>query len=203
MSLTPFAEDLTLNEMEVNVREIAIFLTSQGWSLQAIAAACGNFQSECRMNPNNPQRPSGFPTSSTSRAGGFGLPQWTPWYDRYGTWCNDNGIAITATDENPSGQLIPQLLYLEYECVNGWNGGRTWYPNQGYNYTWQQFKASTDDPAELARAFYWQYERSGAQSPTTRPAQATYWYSFLTGTPLNPPPLWLLLKIKRNRRLYL
>lgn len=197
MALTPFNHGLTQDEMEVNALEIAQILLARGWTLNAIAAVLGNFEEECKLNPNDPQVASGFPTAEASREAGFGLPQWDPWYRRYGEWCNARGIAITATDDNPAGQLLPQLEYLDYECTNGWNGGRTWYSNEGYSYSWSAFKASTDDPAVLAKAFYFQYERSGSGG-AGRDVQAVRWFEWLGTQPVTRLPIWLLFKIRAN-----
>lgn len=195
---SPYNRSLTQSEMEENAVIIARMLRASGWTLEAIAGALGNFEAECTLNPNDPESSTGFPTSSASRSHGFGLPQWTPWYNRYGAWCNANGIAISATDENPAGKITPQLAYLEYECVHGYNGGKTWYNNHGYSYTWTQYKMSTDSPETLAKAFYWQYERSGANDPTTRPAKARAWYTFLGGQSLTSLPIWLLFKLSKR-----
>lgn len=192
MSITPYGRGLTLPEMQVNAREIADYLTEQGWSKNAIAAVLGNFQDECALNPNNPQNEGSWP-GSASYSSGFGLPQWTPWYERYGKWCQDQGIAFRPTDDNPSGQIIPQLQYLDHEATNGYSGGATWLNRGGYSYTWEEFKVSTDSPDELARAFYWQYERSGSGDPTERPEYALYWYNFLW------IPTWLLFRLKRKK----
>lgn len=199
MAYTPYNQGLTLAEMEVNAVEIAQILLARGWTLNAIAGALGNFQNECKLNPNDPQKATGFPDSVASREKGFGLPQWTPWYSRYGTWCNMRGIAITATDDNPAGQLLPQLDYLEHECTYGLGEGKkTWYSNHGYSLTWTAYKKSTAEPGWLADAFYWQYERSDADGSTTRPAQAEYWYEFLSGQTFAKLPIWLLFKIRDN-----
>lgn len=196
MAITPFNRGLTQAQMEVNAGEIAQILLARGWSLNAIAAVLGNFEEECKMNPNDPETATGFPTSAASREDSFGLPQWRHWYDRYGVWCNNRGIAITATDDNPAGQILPQLDYLDYECINGWNGGRTWYSNHGYSYSWSAFKRSTDDPAELALAFYWQYERSGSQSGAGRDTKAVKWRIWLDTQHFARLPIWLYFKIR-------
>lgn len=195
---TPYNRSLTQSEMEENALIIAQMLRASGWTLEAIAGALGNFQSECTLNPNDPERATGFPTSSESRTHGFGLPQWTPWYNRYGAWCNNNGIGISATDANPAGKIAPQLAYLEYECVYGYNGGKTWYSNHGYTYTWTEYKTSNDPPETLATAFYWQYERSAAADPGNRPAQARAWYTFLGDHALADIPIWLLFKLSQR-----
>ena len=178
----PYKKALSQSQMETNAIWIGDYLQPQGWSLNAIAACLGNWQSECTLNPNRPQR-STYPTST---GGGFGLPQWTPWFKKYGKWAESNGLYGSASDNNPQGRMEPQLAYHDYECQHGVDGKKTWYNNRGYSYTWSSFKTSTASPEELARAYYWQYERSGANDPGTRPSQARAWYNFLLGQAYNP-----------------
>ena len=183
-----------------NCRWFAWFLLRKPyqWSLQAICAALGNWEVETHLNPNYPQS-ADFPTA---QKGGFGMPQWTPWYDKFGIWVRINyGLVASATDDNPLADFGLQMEYHEYECVNGYNGGKTWYNNGGYSYTWEEWKHSTDDVETLANAYYYQYERSGAGNPGTRPEKAKKWWNYFQE---NPPdkdvPAWLLFKFNERRR---
>lgn len=178
----PYRRALNNEQMQVNAKFIYDYLRSQGWTLNAIAACLGNWESECTLNPNRPQK-SGYPSTTT---GGFGLAQWTPWYKKYGTWCKAQGIGNVANDHNPAGRIEPQIAYHDYECTHGLNGKKTWYANRGYNYSWSQFKVSTDSPETLATAYYWQYERSAANNPGSRPSNARKWYNYLSGQAYNP-----------------
>ena len=178
----PYRKALSAAQMQTNAIWLRNYLQTQGWSLNAIAAGLGNWQSECTLNPNRPQR-AGFPSDGT---GGFGLPQWTPWRKKYGAWCSSQGIGLIANDNNPAGRFEPQIAYHEFECINGIGGKKTWYSSHGYSYTWNAWKTSTDDVRRLATAYYWQYERSAAMNPGSRPDQAAAWYSFLSGQPYNP-----------------
>ena len=180
-----YKKRLTSEEMQVNAKWIYSYLRSKGWSVNAICACLGNWESECTLNPNRPQH-SGFPTDTT---GGFGLAQWTPWFKKYGNWCKAQGIGIVANSNNPSGRIEPQIAYHDYECKYGLNGKKTWYNNRGYSYKWEDFKVSTDSVERLATAYYWQYERSDANNPGTRPSQARRWYNYLANqswTPITP-----------------
>ena len=178
----PYRTVLSSAQMQTNAIWLRNYLQTKGWSLNAIAAALGNWQSECTLNPNRPQH-AGFPND---QKGGFGLPQWTPWGKKYGEWCKSQGIGIIANNDNPAGRFEPQIEYHEYECIHGYQGKKTWYGKRGYNYSWNSWKTSTDSPAILATAYYWQYERSAANNPGSRPSQATAWYNFLTGQPYTP-----------------
>ena len=180
----PYRKALSQSQMEVNAVWLRNYLQNRGWSLNAIAAALGNWQSECTLNPNRPQR-ADFPKSS---GGGFGLPQWTPWKKKYGAWCQSQGIQIQNNDYNPAGRFEPQIEYHDYECRFGLNGKATWYNNKGYHYKWDQWKTSLDSPDTLAIAYYWQYERSGANAPGSRPQNALRWYQYLSGQPFTPIP---------------
>lgn len=184
----------------INSRYFAWFLLRHpyNWSLNAICAALGNWEVETLLNPNYPQS-TNFPTAQT---GGFGMPHWTPWYNKFGMWARINyGLIASATDDNPLADFSLQMEYHEYECVNGYNGGKTWYNNKGYSYSWEEWKHSTDDVETLASAYYYQYERSGAGNPGTRPDKAKKWWDYFQE---NPPdrsiPIWLLFKFKEGGR---
>lgn len=177
-------------EMQRNATVFAAYLGARGWTIEAACAALGNWESECKLNPNYPQN-SGFPTV---RTGGFGLPQWSSWGPKIGNWASENlGITPTATDDNPLADIGVQMDYHDYSATHG-----DWYSNEGYRYTWEGFKTSTDDPRELAAAYYWQYERSGADDPGSRSDQAAAWYEFFGGVlpplPGKKLPIWLLFK---------
>lgn len=184
-----------------NCRYFAWFLLRNPykWSLNAICAALGNWEVETLLNPNYPQS-ADFPTE---QGGGFGMPHWTPWYDKYGMWVRINyGLVASATDDNPLADFALQMDYHEYECVNGYNGGKTWYNNGGYSYSWEDWKKSTDDVETLASAYYYQYERSGAGDPGTRPEKAKkWWYYFQENPPDKDIPAWLLYKFNERRGL--
>ena len=182
--LHPYKKSLGTSGMQQNAIWLRNYLQPRGWSMQAIAACLGNWESECTLNPNRPQR-NGFPDQT---GGGFGIAQWTPWGKKYGSWCKAQGIGLAANDNNPAGRFEPQIEYHDYECRYGVNGGKTWYASHGYSYSWDQFKRATDNPATMAVAYYWQYERSAAGDPGTRPNQALAWYNYLTGQSYSPIP---------------
>lgn len=187
----PYRVYLSQSQMNTNASAFASYLLTQGWTIEAICGALGNWQSECTLNPNYPQRP-GYPTDQT---GGMGLPQWTPWGSRYGAWLIEQGIDSVAEDENPAALIENQIAFHEYSCAYGQGAGKAdWYSNHGYNYTWLEWKQSLDDPGTLARAYYWQYERSAAESVGERANHALEWYNYLDAHPPGPweaPPVWL------------
>lgn len=187
-----YAVAINRTKMKENVDVLYPELKRRGWSDQAIAAALGNWESECTISCNRPQKKTSFPNGT----GGFGLAQWTNYQNKIGWYCR-NVIHIgegTQTATNPWSDYKVQLDYHEWECVNGLQGNpskRTWYAYHGYDYTWSDWKVSTDSPSELAIAYYWQYERSAAADPGSRPDNAEYWYDYigtLSGEP-DPPPV--------------
>lgn len=193
--------NVSANEADAitNCRWFAWFLLQKpySWSLNAICAALGNWEVETYLNPNYPQSKN-FPEA---QMGGFGMPHWTPWYGKIGSWAlNNYGLVASATNHNPLADFALQMEYHEYECVNGYNGGKTWYNNKGYSYSWEEWKHSTDDVETLASAYYYQYERSGAGTPGNRPDLARKWWDYFQE---NPPdkevPIWLLFKFKEGR----
>lgn len=190
----PFGKGLTQSQMEDNATYFANIMRNRGWSDNAIAAVFGNWESECKLNTNYPEKKKNqVEQYPVAKSPGFGLPQWTPWYYKYGKWCELNNIQNVASDDNPAADIIHQLDYHDYECINGYitasgEHSPTWLNRQGYNYTWENFKKSTDSVSELAKAYYWQYERSDAQSVGKRGEQAVKWYNFLHGVSPDPDP---------------
>ena len=126
-------------QMEQNATVFAAYLGALGFTINSACAMLGNWESECRINPNYPTS-ANFPTT---RSGGFGLPHWTPWGRKIGDWALTNlGISPTATDDNPLSAIDVQMLFHEYSATTG----RDWYSNEGFNYTWPGFKKSTESP---------------------------------------------------------
>lgn len=194
MSFVPnnrYRGGLSKSEQDGNVTYMLPLMRAYGWTDESIAAMLGNWQAECRINPNNPQY-SEFPNpryiDGKANYGGFGLPQWTPWSNKIGAYAAAKGIYPDRTNTNPLSDIDLQLEYHNYECINGLpgTGGKTWYSNHGYNYTWSGFTASHDNPYDLAVAYYWQYERSAAMSPGNRGDNALVWYNFIKG--IEPRP---------------
>ena len=170
--------NMTSAEQENNVNIIAAYFRSLGWTDNAIAAMCGNFEIESYINPGQFEIGYNF-----SMSHGFGLVQWTP-ATNFSSWAGSDW----RTNYNK------QLQRIKYEYDNGLQ----WIPVAAYNYmTFAQFAASTQTPEYLVMAFEYSYER-GTPFQAQREAAARKWYNYLQGTPTPGMnlPIWLLFKLR-------
>lgn len=155
---------LTDDEMTVNAKYIYGYLTSRGWTPQAVCGMLGNMETESTINPGIWQN-----LDEGNNSNGFGLVQWTP-ASTYRTWCGNNGLDPSAMDS--------ALQRIEYELANGLQ----YYPTDAYPLTFKEFKVSTKSPSYLAQAFLKNYERPADQDQPARSTQAEKWYARLTGS---------------------
>lgn len=102
---------------------------------------------------------------------GYGLVQWTP-YTKYTEW--------TPVISDPS-TMDHNLERINYEVENEIQ----WIPTQTYNYTFSEFKTSTDTAYNLALAFLANYERPADPNQPYRGNQAEAWFQYLGG--ITPP----------------
>lgn len=175
-------------DRENNVLQIANYFRAKGWTDNAIAAMCGNIQTESYLNPGQYQH--GFPVGTES--GGFGLVQWTP-RTKFSDWAGAGWE--TNYDLQPAR--------IQYELENGLQ----WQYRPGYSegyISFSDFAHSTASTDYLSGAFLYYYEGPAdpAASIALRRSQAAHWYTFLGNTPsptLNIP-VWLLFKIRWKRR---
>lgn len=79
---------LTQGEMESNAKEIYIYLSDKGWTINAISGLLGNMQRESTINPGLWQS-----LKEGNYSGGYGLVQWTP-ATKYTNWAKANGYDI-------------------------------------------------------------------------------------------------------------
>lgn len=178
---------LSKSEQETNATYIYNYLGARGWTVNAIAAALGNFQAESTINPGRYQGDS--PSGS-----GWGLAQWTP-HSKYTNWCDERGLEWSHMDS-----ALERILY---EVENGIQFGST----SEFPMTFKEFTVSTDTPGNLAKAFVRNYERPASvlfgypegetQAEHEAAKAATYakragyaeaWYEFLTGLPAPNDP---------------
>lgn len=166
---------LTTEEMKVNAKYIYKFLTSKGWTINAISGMLGNMQTESNINPGIWQN---LDSGNTSL--GFGLVQWTP-ATKLIEWANSKGISYSDIDT--------QLNRILYEMESGIQ----YYPTDEYPETFKEFSKSTMDVEYLAYTFLNNYERPADRNQPQRQTQARFWYDYLSGiepgepdTPIEP-----------------
>lgn len=174
----PISENryLSLAEMQNNAIYIYWYMSSRGWTLNAIAGMLGNFQTESTINPGIWESLTTDPEAyyaANGRYPGYSLVQWTP-YTKYTNWCDENGL-------DPD-ELESALKRIEYELENGLQ----YYATDSYPETFAEFKVSTKDPYYLGMAFLLNYERPADQNQPARGEQAEYWYTYLSGIDINP-----------------
>jgi hypothetical protein len=155
---------LTKEEMTVNAQYIMSYLTSRGWTRNAVAGMLGNMETESTINPGIWQS-----LQEGNMSGGYGLVQWTP-ASKYTNWADSRGL--------PWGGMGSQLQRIEYEVANNIQ----WISTSSYPLTFSQFKKSTESPEYLASAFITNYERPADPVQPIRSTQARYWYDNLDGS---------------------
>lgn len=140
-----------------NAQYILNYLTSRGWSRNAVCAMLGNMQSESTINPGLWERGGGS---------GYGLVQWTP-STKYTNWADTNGYDW--------GDINGQLERIIWEKDNG----EQWIATGSYPLSFAEFAVSTDSPYNLALAFIRNYERPADANQPNRGTQAEYWFNNL------------------------
>ena len=182
---------LSQSEMENNAQIIYYYFISRGWTINAIAAMCGNMQVESTINP-------GLWEGLSPYNGGYGLVQWTP-YIKYSNWAGN--------DWDSDHDL--QLDRIQYELLNGlqWDSARgdNESGSNTFYQTFQDFTQSTLTPSILANQWCYKYEYPATRPQPIRGTYADQWYQFFSGLPPTPPgpsptavkrdfPIWLLNK---------
>ena len=168
---------LTEDEKKNNAYMFYYAMTSYGWTLNAIAGALGNIESESGINPGIWQNLYPDP------ANGYGLVQWTP-STNYTNWAESNGYAID------DGQ------WQCYWIANVTESAGQWIPTNEYPIEWVTFTTSVESPGYLASAFLHNFERpSDFSTEHTRREQAEKWFNFLQSVPTpvrpnKPIPSW-------------
>lgn len=196
--------NVTIDEMKPNAQYICSYLSSKGWTINAIAGLLGNLQVESKMSPASWESTIDGSTSKgdgtqelnipvinsfyneRGRYPGYGLVQWTP-YSKYIEWCVDRDLDYWDIDS--------QLQRIDYEVEYG----DQWIsrPSKGYDLTFKSFISSTRDSAWLAEAFAFCYERPGSSTGTIEEQNALrtersnngdFWYNYLSSFQLDISP---------------
>ncbi len=150
----------SLDEEEKQNNVVIIYgeLKNEGWSLNAIAAAIGNWDWESGLNPGRWQNDDIGNTSV-----GYGLAQWTP-ATKILNWLSDNGY------EQDSGE--GQLQWVIQNTKTDWNAS-----NNAEKMTADTFLNSDKDAATLALYYCQSFERGTWTE--VRAEYATKWYNWL------------------------
>lgn len=190
---------LSQSEMENNALCFyGMMYTQFGWTINAIAGMLGNLQRESTINPGIWEGL--VPRYDGEYDSGYGLVQWTP-ASKYIYWKPEGEFAPWAGG-TWRGNGNRECARIEYEVQNGiqWGANRMAYVKEwGYPtqppITFQEFKASTDTPDELASLFVLYYERPSAKGLVMelRREYARKWYKLISGKepptePLPEPP---------------
>lgn len=96
---------LTVNEMINNAKKVVDYLTSLGWSSEAILGTIVNMVKESNINPQIWENLTYDPVHN-----GYGLVQWTPAGEKIIPWCEDRRLDYTDGDN--------QLLRINWESQN-------------------------------------------------------------------------------------
>lgn len=175
---------LSTPEMQNNAEMVMQYGTRHGWSLNAIAAICGNMQSESGINP-------GIWEGLNPYSGGYGLVQWTP-YTKYSDWATAQGL----TPWEGNGEA--EMQRISYEAANNLQ----WFRNAELGLdppiTFEQFLTSTEDVGTLANYWCWFYEHPADPNQPARATQAQEWYEYLSHIE-RPLPIWLLFNFSKWR----
>jgi hypothetical protein len=158
---------LSESESLQNAQLVANHFSGTDWSVESIAALCGNMRHESSINPDMYEYGK---TWEENR--GYGLVQWTP-RTKYWDWAVSQGLEPRNGDS--------QLSRIDYEIENNiqWiaNGHQARYgAGDKYNISFAEFRANTENysPNELTEAFMWNYEgpaySAGSQSLVDRQA---------------------------------
>lgn len=177
----------------------------KGWSLQSIAALCGNIMEESRFNPALLEQHVPYPDEGK----GTGLVQWTP-VDRY-SGLNPlhevfNALRYDWTDY-ANGNYQCDAIEAEFEQSTGIKDrgiDPQWYESLApaqYRMSWNDFIKSTQDPGFLALVWQACYERP-ASVHMERAEYARKWFDILktidpkqpgtnTRDPAKKMPIWM------------
>ena len=168
-------EYLSESEMQNNAYCFYSYMATHGWTLEPICGALACIQHESTINPGIWQSLIATPSN------GFGLVQWTP-STNYTSWADSKGY------EHDDGNGQCEWIDSVTESVG------QWIPTTNYPETFSEFKTSTKDPAYLAMAWEYNFERPGVTYYPQEDAQK--WYDYLKNmTPIptqpnKPIPSW-------------
>lgn len=141
------------------------------WTPEAVAGILGNITVESTINPGrwqNDEKPDD-PETGTQDIG-YGLVQWTP-YSKYRDWAMQYDYLRWGVWNN-NGYLESERIAFERREELQWSA------TGEYSFGFQAFTEMEEDPAYMADAFLYCYERPANPEATkaAREAWAQYWY---------------------------
>lgn len=165
---------LTETQKQENALVAAAQLSSDAWTLEAIAGWLGNVFTEGLGNPG--QWEIGYPIEDYNSYSGRGLVGWTPWW-RLSDWLSNNGY----NQNSGAGQMAKVLEEANYPnsepgyvfWVTSYNGETNYFA------TYKDYTQGTLSPEEMAKWYMNGYERPGVPNLDSRQRGARKWYEFL------------------------
>jgi len=145
------------NAQVSNARFIHQFFRDKGWTNEAIMGMMGNIHAESGIVADIDERGGG---------GGYGIVQWTP-KSKLVDWAKGKGLDHRT--------LTAQCLRIQWELENG----HQFYATKSFPMNFREFTRSTKDPAHLAMAFLYNYERPFSLNQPGRGQLALAWFEKL------------------------
>ena len=181
-AIGPYSRD-SVEALE-NANLISGTLNARGWTVNAVSGLLGNMGAESGYNPWRWQSDDiGVSTGSPWTNKGYGFVQFTP-----GGKYIDSEAAKVMSGYGPNFSDKPGLASDGYAQMLFVDQYADYYSTTSYPLSYAEFKASTESPAYLARAWLYNYERPADPGATeqARAENAEYWYQILSGE--EPPP---------------
>ena len=170
------------SEAKDNALEIYGILAARGWTINAVCGLLGNMGHESGYNPWRWQSDRlGASTGSPWTNKGYGLVQFTPASKYINNARGISGYGPNFSDKTGlASDGYAQIIYVDENA--------DYYATSTYPLSYAEFKASTENPAYLASAWLYNYERPADPAATeqARQTSANFWYQVLSGE--TPPP---------------
>lgn len=200
-------------KQKYNANKIYVFLSSLGWTLNAISGILGNIQNESSINPARIQDThisilpgagqditllpnsvmTNFHSPTYSSGYALGLIQW------------DDSTAAGVTIVNFCDRYGYNWYSGDGQCFRlqrEWETEISWIPHRigGIDWPdWDTFVHGTATPEVMAHAFASCRVRNADPAGEDRQRNARYWYTYFRNGPVPViPPIWLLNK-RRQR----
>lgn len=174
---------LNQSQMDNNAWEMYNYYRnlSNPWTVESIAALCGNAQLESTINPARVNS-SGY--TGLTQLGGTRKTTML-------NWLSSNGFS---SDSGPG-----QTRYIEYERANP-SATESWYHRGGYTNSFSDFAYNTQSWSleDLTYMFQYCYERNSFDPQTQRYTYAQHYWSLFQSTPPGPDIIELLIMRKHK-----